>query len=118
MSTVYDLADFIDALFLTPFLGESARTELLTTVATGGKSERGTDFYGSGIILEQHPTFGPVWGHSGTAMGYTAHVYHLERLQITIAALVNGSQNTIEDRSYEWFSPLTNDAILKLVLQE
>jgi len=117
ISTVYDLADFIDALFQSPFLGERLKTELTKAAATNGRSERGVDYYGSGIILEKHPQFGNVWGHSGTATGYTAHVYHLEQENITIAALVNGSQGTIADRSYKWFSPLKYDKILRLAVE-
>lgn len=116
ISNVYDLANFIDALFQTPFLSDELKAELKTSTATNGESERGTDFYGSGIILEKHPTYGNVWGHSGTTTGYTAHVYYLEDEQITIAAIVNGSQNTIEDRSYKWFSPLKYDKILRLAV--
>lgn len=116
ISTVYDLANFIDALFLTPFLNENIKAELLNTVDTKGNSERGTDFYGCGIILEKHPEFGNVYGHSGTATGYTAYVYHIEKENISFAAIVNGSQNTIEERSYKWFSPLKYDKILRLAV--
>lgn len=118
ISTVYDLANFIDALFQSPFLSERIKTELIKTVDTKGESERGTDFYGCGIILEKHPDYGNVFGHSGTATGYTAHVYHIEQHNITIAAIVNGSQNTIDDRSYKWFSPLKYDNILRLAVGE
>lgn len=114
ISTVYDLADFIDALFLSSFLDESLKAELIKTVNTHGESERGTDYYGSGIILEKHPRYGNIYGHSGTAVGYSAHLYHIENEGITIAAMVNGSQNTIEDRSYKWFSPLKYDKILRI----
>lgn len=117
ISTVYDLADFMDALFQSSFLSEYLKSELTKTVATHGESERGTDFYGSGVILEKHPKYGNVWGHSGTATGYTAHVYYIENENITIAAIVNGSQNTIEDRSYKWFSPLKYDSILRLAIE-
>ncbi|MBD3225414.1 MAG: serine hydrolase [Caldithrix sp.] len=114
ISTVYDLADFIDALFLSSFLNENLKAELIRTVNTHGESERGTDYYGSGIILEKHPRYGNIYGHSGTAVGYSAHLYHIENADITIAALINGSQNTIEDQSYKWFSPLEYDKILHI----
>jgi D-alanyl-D-alanine carboxypeptidase len=116
ISNVYDLADFLEALLFSPFLSEAARAELLDTVPTNGNSERGTDYYGSGIILETHPEFGPVYGHSGTTLGFTAHVYHMEQSGITFAAIVNASQKRLESRSYDWFSPLKKDAILHLVM--
>jgi D-alanyl-D-alanine carboxypeptidase len=115
ISNVYDLAEFLDSLVLTDFLSDAARAELLDVVDTQGKSERGTDYYGSGLILEQHPTYGPVWGHSGTTSGVTAHVYHVERSGVTFAAIANASQKNLERRSYDWFSPLKNDKILRLV---
>jgi D-alanyl-D-alanine carboxypeptidase len=115
VSNVYDLADFLDALLAGDLLAEGSRAALLDVVATHGHSERGTDFYGSGIILEQHPTFGPVYGHSGTTLGFSAHVYRLERSGITFAAIVNASQHGLEERSYRWFSPLEHDDILALV---
>jgi D-alanyl-D-alanine carboxypeptidase len=118
ISNVYDLADFLHALVPGTFLGDKARSALREVVPTRGKSERGTDFYGSGLILEQHPRFGPVFGHSGTALGFSAHVYHLERSGITFAAIVNASQHTMEERSYRWFSPLKEDDILELVAGE
>ena len=118
VSTVYDLASFIDALFQTPFLSEKEKEALVNAVDTQGQSERGTDFYGCGIILEKHPLYGNVYGHSGTATGYTAHVYHVEEENITVAAIINGSQNTIEERSYKWFSPLKFDKILRLAVDE
>ncbi len=117
ISNVYDLANFMDALFLSSFLSDSLNTEMLNVVHTQGKSERGTDFYGCGIIMEEHPRYGKIYGHSGTAVGYSAHLYHIENEGITIAAMVNGSQSTIEERSYKWFSPLEYDTIEKLAMR-
>jgi D-alanyl-D-alanine carboxypeptidase len=115
-SNVYDLAKFLDALLDGDLLSASAREALLDTVSTHGSSERGTDFYGAGVIAEQHPELGRVVGHSGTASGYSAHVYRIEELGITYAAIVNGSQHSIEARSYRWFSPLKHDDILRVVV--
>jgi D-alanyl-D-alanine carboxypeptidase len=115
ISNVYDLADFLEALLLAGYLSDAARAELLEVVSTRGKSKRGTDFYGRGIILEDHPVYGRVLGHSGTTVGYTAHVYHLEESGVTYAAIVNASQKNLEQRSYDWFSPLEKDSILELV---
>lgn len=115
ISNVYDLADFLDALLLGSLLGDTAREQMLDVVSTEGRSERGTDYYGLGLILERHPEFGPVYGHSGTAFGFSAHVYHLADYGITYAAIVNASQHTLEERSYRWFSPLKHDDVLRLV---
>jgi D-alanyl-D-alanine carboxypeptidase len=114
-SNVYDLAKFLDGLLDGDLLSTNAREALLDTVPTRGSSERGTDFYGAGVIAEQHPDFGRVVGHSGTTVGYSAHVYRIEELGITYAAIVNGSQHSVEARSYRWFSPLKHDDILRLV---
>ncbi len=65
---------------------------------------------------KKYSVYGNVFGHSGTAIGYSAHVYYIPQENVTIAAIVNGSQNTIEERSYKWFSPLTTDKILKLAV--
>lgn len=116
VSTVYDLADFLEALLTGDALSEAARDELRAVVPTHGKSPRGTDFYGAGLILEEHPEFGAVYGHSGTALGFSAHMYHLEQYGITYAAIVNASQHSLEKRSYRWFSPLKHDDILRLVV--
>jgi D-alanyl-D-alanine carboxypeptidase len=116
ISNVYDLADFLDALILTDFVSEAVRSQLLEVVSTRGKSERGTDFYGHGIILEDHPVHGRIFGHSGTTTGFTAHVYHVENSGVTFAAIVNASQKNLEKRSYDWFSPLKRDSILQLVM--
>jgi D-alanyl-D-alanine carboxypeptidase len=118
VSNVYDLADFLDALLASDLLQDEARAALLDTVPTHGHSERGTDHYGCGLILEQHPRFGRVYGHSGTGFGFSAHVYRIESLGITFAAIVNASQHTMEERSYRWFSPLKHDDILRLVPDE
>lgn len=115
ISNVYDLASFLEALLIGPFLEDRTRSALFDVVSTRGNSERGTDFYGSGLILENHPRLGPVYGHSGTALGFSAHVYHLPQFRITFAAIVNASQHTMEERSYRWFSPLKTDRILNLV---
>jgi D-alanyl-D-alanine carboxypeptidase len=116
ISNINDLASFLEGLLAGPFLEEATRSALLDVVPTRGNSPRGTDFYGTGLILEQHPKFGPVYGHSGTALGFSAHVYHLPRSKVTFAALVNASQHTMEERSYRWFSPLKVDTILELVV--
>jgi D-alanyl-D-alanine carboxypeptidase len=115
ISNVYELADFFEALLTSEYLSDAARAQLLDPVPTRGHSERGTDNYGCGIILEEHPEFGRVWGHSGTTTGFSAHVYHLEDSGVTFAAIVNASQKTLERRSYDWFSPLKRDQILRLV---
>jgi D-alanyl-D-alanine carboxypeptidase len=116
VSNVYDLADFLDALLDGTLLSDDARTQLLDVVPTGGHSERGTDFYGAGLIIEDHPELGRIVGHSGTALGYSAHLYRVEDYGITFAAIVNGSQHAVEDRSYRWFSPLEHDDIVRLVV--
>ncbi|MEY4550413.1 MAG: hypothetical protein RL685_6608 [Pseudomonadota bacterium] len=118
ISNVYDLADFLEAVLSSGFLSDTARSQLLEVVPTNGKSERGTDFYGCGLILEQHPVYGAVWGHSGTTLGFTAHVYHVEQSNITFAAIVNGSQKALERQSYDWFSPLKSDNIMRLLAGE
>lgn len=115
ISNVYDLADFLDAVLSSGLLSDTARAQLLEVVPTNGKSERGTDYYGCGLILEQHPVYGPIWGHSGTTFGFTAHVYHVEQSGITFAAIVNGSQKSLERKSYDWFSPLESDRVLRLL---
>jgi D-alanyl-D-alanine carboxypeptidase len=116
ISNVYDLADFLDALLSSSFLSDAARANLLDVVSTHGNSDKGTDFYGTGLILERHPEFGPIYGHSGTTLGFTAHVYHAQDAGITYAAIVNASQKNLEIRSYDWFSPLEKDQIVRLVL--
>jgi D-alanyl-D-alanine carboxypeptidase len=118
ISNVYDLADFLDALLTSDYLSEAARSALVEVVSTRGNSKRGTDYYGHGVILEDHPIYGRIFGHSGTSLGFSAHVYHLEDSGITFAAIVNASQKTLEERSYDWFSPLTKDSILELVTGE
>lgn len=117
VSNVYDLADFLDALLDGPLLSDEARAQLLDTVPTEGHSERGTDDYGAGLIVEQHPELGRIIGHSGTALGYSAHVYRVEDYGITFAAIVNGSQHAIEERSYRWFSPLQHDDIVRIAVE-
>lgn len=115
VSNVYEIADFLDALLDGQLLSDHARAQLLDVVPTHGHSERGTDYYGAGLIVEEHPELGRIIGHSGTALGYSAHVYKVENFGVTFAAVVNGSQHTIEDRSYRWFSPLEHDDIVRLV---
>jgi D-alanyl-D-alanine carboxypeptidase len=117
ISNVYDLADFLDALLSGPLLSEGARTAMLETVPTNGESERGVDHYGAGLIEERHPEHGPIRGHSGTALGFSAHVYRIERYGITFAAIVNASQHGLEERSYRWFSPLEHDDIVRLAAE-
>lgn len=118
VANVYDLADFLDGLLDGPLLGEGARAQLLDTVATEGNSERGADYYGAGVIVEEHPELGRIIGHSGTALGYSAHVYRVEDYGITFAAIVNGSQHGIEERSYRWFSPLEHDDVVRAVISD
>jgi len=116
IANVYDIADLLDTLLTGPFFSEGARAAFTDYVPTGGNSKRGVDYYGAGLIVEQSPEFGPVYGHSGTTMGFSAHVYHLAQFGITFAAIVNGSQHTLEERSYRWFSPLKYDDVLRLVV--
>lgn len=115
ISNVHDLADFLDAMLGSAVLSESSRAALLDVVPTHGASARGTDYYGLGIILEDSPVYGRVYGHLGTSVGFTAHVYRIMDAGITFAAIVNGSQAGYEPTSYEWFSPLLGDKILQLV---
>jgi D-alanyl-D-alanine carboxypeptidase len=118
ISNVYDLADLLDALLSSDYLSASARAALLDGVSTRGNSDKGTDFYGAGMIIEQHPELGPVFGHSGSSLGFTAHVYHVESAGITFAAIVNASQKNLERRSYDWFSPLKSDRVLRVVMEQ
>jgi len=115
ISNVHDLADFLDAVLGTSILSEASREALLDVVPTHGVSVRGTDYYGLGIILEDSPEYGRVYGHLGTSVGFTTHVYRIMDAGITFAAIVNGSQAGYEPISYEWFSPLLGDKILQLV---
>lgn len=115
ISTVHDLADFLDAVLVSSALSESGREALFDVVPTHGASARGTDYYGLGLILEDSPEFGRVYGHLGTTVGFTTHVYRVMDAGITFAAIVNGSQAGYEPTSYEWFSPLLGDKILRLV---
>lgn len=115
ISNVYDLADFLDALLDGEILSPEARDELLNTVPTEGHSQRGTDHYGLGIIMEESKEYGRVYGHLGNALGFTTHVYRVLDSGITFVALVNASQHVSEQRSYDWFGPLQTDRILRLV---
>jgi D-alanyl-D-alanine carboxypeptidase len=115
ISNVHDLADFLDAVLVSSVLSESSREALLDVVPTYGSSGRGTDYYGLGLILEDSPEYGPVYGHLGTSVGFTTHVYRIMDAGVTFAAIVNGSQAGYEPTSYEWFSPLLSDKILQLL---
>lgn len=115
VSNVYDVADFLDAVMDSSFLSEAGRTALLDVVSTRGNSKRGVDQYGAGIILEDHPELGPIYGHLGVSLGFTAHAYRIVDSGVTFVAIVNGSQHTVEERSQEWFGPLQHDRIVQLV---
>lgn len=115
VSNVHDLADFLDAVLGPDLLSDTSRRALLDFVPTGGASQRGTDHYGAGIILEASPEHGRVLGHLGTTVGFTTHLYRVVETGVTFAAIVNGSQSALEQLSYEWFSPLLGSRVLDLV---
>lgn len=88
ISNVLDLAEFTPALYQRSFTGEEGRERSLETADTDLGYE-----YGLGIMRRDSP-WGPMWGHTNDAPGFSGAIWFLPESETTLVVLSNGQPPT------------------------
>ncbi len=88
VSTVYELAHFLEALLGGELLSQQALDEMQKWTVKQIDDEE--VLYGLGLQSDE-TDYGYIVGHAGGMVGYTATVFHLPDTGATAAVLINGS---------------------------
>lgn len=96
VSTIFDLAIFVEALFAAELISEQSLDQMQQWQETAPEGNESEFLYGLGLMRDESE-YGAAMGHTGGMFGASSAMFHIPETEVTAVVLVNGGAGKISN---------------------